>query len=418
MTISATATDGDGTISKVEFYNGTTLLNTDTTAPYSYTWTSVAAGSYSLTAKAFDNSGASTSSAARAITVTAAANVPPTASLTAPAAGASFTAPASVSITATAADSDGTVSKVEFYNGATLLGTSTAAPYSYTWTSVAAGSYSLTAKAFDNSGTSTSSAARAITVSTAPVVSATTLYFIHTDHINTPRLVANQSGTTVWRWDNREPFGLTPAEEDADGNGVPFVFNLRFPGQYYDRESGLHYNRNRDYDPVTGRYVQVDPIGLSGGISVYGYVGANPLGFSDPLGLAKCPIVERGSNGEPLRARATIDPADIGAGTGTNASSRGYAQTMGTSSDDAGHILGRNLGGSGGKDNIFAQAPNINRGDFAQFEKRVATFVKENGAVDIDVQFSYATNGGTRPTSVSYDVYKNGQKVLDALFSN
>ena len=94
------------------------------------------------------------------------ANKPPTVSLTAPAGGTSYTAPASVALTASAADSDGTVSKVEFYSGTTLLGTDTTAPYSFTWGSVAAGTYSLTAVAYDNAGARTTSAAVSITVST------------------------------------------------------------------------------------------------------------------------------------------------------------------------------------------------------------------------------------------------------------
>ena len=61
--------------------------------------------------------------------------------------------------------------------------------------------------------------------------------------------------------------------------------DLRFPGQLADAESGLSYNYFRDYDPSLGRYVESDPIGLSGGLNTYGYVGGNPLGYSDPLGL-------------------------------------------------------------------------------------------------------------------------------------
>jgi pectate lyase len=91
-------------------------------------------------------------------------NNPPTVSITSPANGATFTAPASVTINATAADSDGTVSKVDFYQGTTLLGTDTSSPYSYAWTNVAAGSYSLTAKATDNGGAATTSSTVNITV--------------------------------------------------------------------------------------------------------------------------------------------------------------------------------------------------------------------------------------------------------------
>ncbi|UYZ63125.1 carbohydrate-binding protein [Hymenobacter weizhouensis] len=102
----------------------------------------------------------------------AAPNTPPTVSLTAPANNASFTAPASIPLTAAAADADGTVSKVEFFQGSTKLGEDTSAPFTYTWSGVAAGSYSLTAKATDNQGATATSAAVAVTVSAAPVAQA------------------------------------------------------------------------------------------------------------------------------------------------------------------------------------------------------------------------------------------------------
>jgi RHS repeat-associated protein len=81
----------------------------------------------------------------------------------------------------------------------------------------------------------------------------------------------------VWQWDH-DPFG----------NGLPtgtFSYNLRFPGQFYDRNTRLHYNYFRDYDPRTGRYIESDPIGLGGGINTYHYVGGNPLRNIDPKGL-------------------------------------------------------------------------------------------------------------------------------------
>ncbi|TYZ14561.1 carbohydrate-binding protein [Hymenobacter lutimineralis] len=298
ITINANAADANGTVSSVAFYNGTTLLGTDTSSPYSYSWTGVAAGTYSLTAKATDNQGAVTTSGAVSVTVTGTTpvaqaipgkieaeaytaqqgiqtetttdagggtnvawyetsdwldyyvsvassgtyklelrvasanggatlqlrtsagtvlgsvnvgntggwqnwqtlstnvslpagpqtlrlyasastgtnvnwltfstvtttNTPPTVSLTSPSSGASFTAPASITITANAADANGTVNKVEFFQGATKLGEDLTAPYSFSWSGVAAGTYSITARATDNAGAVTTSSAVSVTV--------------------------------------------------------------------------------------------------------------------------------------------------------------------------------------------------------------------------------------------------------------
>ncbi|MFN6945729.1 MAG: endo-1,4-beta-xylanase [Cytophagaceae bacterium] len=263
ITITATASDADGTVSSVAFYNGNTLLGTDVTAPYSFTWNNVAAGTYTISARATDNNGAVTNSAPRTIVVNAACtptaivpyvqinggtwvqtstaslnaggsvrfgpqpttggswswsgpgnysattreitlssiqttqagnyiatftnaggcsstntfvvtvnplpvNQPPTVSLTGPANNATFTAPAIITLTATASDADGSVSSVAFFNGNTLLGTDATAPYSFTWNNVAAGTYTITARATDNSGATTTSAARTVIVN--PVV--------------------------------------------------------------------------------------------------------------------------------------------------------------------------------------------------------------------------------------------------------
>jgi RHS repeat-associated protein len=108
------------------------------------------------------------------------------------------------------------------------------------------------------------------------VIQAGKPYYIHSDHLNTPRAVLNQSGQVVWLWDDRG-FGDEAANEDPDGNGIKFTFNLRFPGQYADAESGLYYNWHRTYNPNTGRYVTSDPIGLGGGTNTYLYAEASPL---------------------------------------------------------------------------------------------------------------------------------------------
>ena len=110
---------------------------------------------------------------------------------------------------------------------------------------------------------------------------------LHPDHLGTVRAITDTSQRVVWRWDST-PFGDTLPKEDpdGDGDGQALRFNLRFPGQYFDTETGLHYNYFRDYDPATGRYVQSDPIGLDGGLNTYGYALQNPLMFTDPTGQA------------------------------------------------------------------------------------------------------------------------------------
>ncbi|MBI1907043.1 MAG: RHS repeat protein [Rhodocyclales bacterium] len=140
-----------------------------------------------------------------------------------------------------------------------------------------------------------------------------TLYAIEADHLGTPRVLTDMAGQVRWRW-HSAPFGDTAPNEDPVGLGA-VTFNLRFPGQYHDAESGLHYNYYRDYDPGTGRYVQSDPIGSvlyqdmaaesleRHGIVIgpelasllyraqldlnhpYSYVNGNPLSYTDTYGL-------------------------------------------------------------------------------------------------------------------------------------
>lgn len=115
------------------------------------------------------------------------------------------------------------------------------------------------------------------------VQAANTLYFIHPDHLNTPRLVADAAGTTVWRWDQAEPFGVNTPDENPSGLGA-FDLPLRLPGQYFDKETNNHHNYFRDYDPSLGRYGESDPIGLRGGLNGYVYA-FDPLTQIDSLGL-------------------------------------------------------------------------------------------------------------------------------------
>jgi RHS repeat-associated protein len=365
ITITANATDSNGTIAKVDFYNGATLIGTATTAPYSINWTAPA-GNATITAKATDNQNLTQTSAlvtitvhsaptvsiqtpgnnstavapatinltanasatgttvtqvsysangnfignasqapytvnwsnvqpgtytitaqvtdgfndtatSSPITVTVNPNTPPTVSLTATPTNAQ--APAAITLTANAADSDGTVAKVDFYNGSTLLQTITQSPFTTTWGNVQQGTYALTAVATDNNGASTTSSPITVTVTSAIAQA----YFIQTDQINTPRMITDQNNNVVWQWDNNDPYGVTPPNQNPSGQGT-FTYNPRFPGQYFDSETNLFYNYFRDYDPSTGRYIQSDPIGLNGGINTYGYSLGNPISNIDPNG--------------------------------------------------------------------------------------------------------------------------------------
>jgi len=104
-------------------------------------------------------------------------------------------------------------------------------------------------------------------------------HFLHPDQLGTPQLATDAQGNITWQATS-EAFGRTfPAPTNA------ITMNLRFPGQYFDQELGLHYNYFRDYDPEVGRYVERDPMGLAGGVNLYGYVEGNPIGAIDPQGL-------------------------------------------------------------------------------------------------------------------------------------
>lgn len=132
------------------------------------------------------------------------------------------------------------------------------------------------------------------------------LYAIDSDHLNTPRRLTNQQGQVAWQW-LITGFGETAPTQGAQGYAQPDIssvksyaeavsFDLRYPGQQWDEETGLSYNLHRYYDAATGRYTQADPIGLDGGWNRYSYVEGNPLSFTDPDGLQRMPGYTRPNN--------------------------------------------------------------------------------------------------------------------------
>jgi RHS repeat-associated protein len=133
------------------------------------------------------------------------------------------------------------------------------------------------------------------------------LYYYHNDHLGTPQALTNQAGVVVWRA-TYDPFGKATVTTSTITN------NLRYAGQYFDAETGLHYNWNRYYDPKIGRYISSDPIGLAGGLNTYAYVDNNPLRWIDPEGLAKmcCRLLNSWLPGTVARQRHCYIVADDG----------------------------------------------------------------------------------------------------------
>ena len=141
---------------------------------------------------------------------------------------------------------------------------------------------------------------------------AETIQYLYTDHLYTPRLATDRNQNVTWRWDG-EAFGGDAAQEFGAR------INLRFPGQYFDSESGLFYNWMRYYDPQTRRYITSDPIGLIGGLNTYGYVGGNSVNLIDPIGLLKNDVSIGGSipfiGGFDIGLFVTDGASDLGCNT-------------------------------------------------------------------------------------------------------
>jgi RHS repeat-associated protein len=272
--LQAAASDTDGTVSQVEFFQNGALLGSTNVTPYAMSVGSLGQGSYTFSARATDNRGGTATSAAAVVSVTA-PNTAPSIALTSPAAGAGYLAPAEVVLAATASDRDGAVAKVEFHVGSTLIATATAAPYTASWSATAAGTYTFTAKAYDNHGLSTVSAP--VTVNVGDGVT-----YLHNDFAGTPMFATDSGGAVLWK-ENHRPYG-----EKLNNPPAAAGSRLSFHGKALDAETGLAYFGARYYDPVLGRFMGVDAVGFMEdnlhSFNRYAYGNGSPFKYIDPDG--------------------------------------------------------------------------------------------------------------------------------------
>ncbi|MFZ4542614.1 MAG: glycosyl hydrolase family 18 protein [Saprospiraceae bacterium] len=190
--IVANAADVNGYVSKVDFFAGSILIGTDYIPPFMTNWNAAIPGTYSITATATDNHGASTAS--KPVQIVVKANAPPICSIQAPIQNQTYQAPANVLINALANDSDGIVTKVDFYNGSQLLGTKNVAPYSFSWQNVSPGSYVILAKATDNKGGIGVSSSVTITVQNAGASCSQYQNYVEAAPYSTTSIVTNNGG--------------------------------------------------------------------------------------------------------------------------------------------------------------------------------------------------------------------------------
>jgi hypothetical protein len=246
ITLTADASDSDGSVAAVQFYantmSGTTItIGTDTTAPYSVVWNDAPVGYYTIGASVKDNLGATGSSEYVGITVKS--NIPPTVTLTSPANNSTFRARDNIQVTAdVTAGGSATITYVEFFAGATMIARKTEAPYSFVWSPTETGTFVLKARAFDNGGLKTLSSG--VTVTIDPAVSK--LHGVISDGTNamsgvTVTLSGARSGTVVTGADGRYAFADLPAEggyrvtPSKEGYTFePVFWETDFLG-YYDR---------------------------------------------------------------------------------------------------------------------------------------------------------------------------------------
>jgi hypothetical protein len=262
ITLTADASDSDGSVAEVKFYANTmsgdsVTIGTDTTAPYSIVWNDVPVGNYVVSALVTDNLGA-TAQAENLASIFVKSNIAPTVALTSPANGSTFRARDNIEVTANVAGGgSAAITYVEFFAGTTMIARKTESPYSFTWSPTETGTFSLTARAFDNGGLNTTSSPVTVTINPA----LTRLYGMISDGTSymsgvTVTLSGTRSGTVVTGANGQYSFADLPADgqyrltPSKDGYVFePAFWETDFLG-YYDRWENF---RAIEDSPVSAR---------------------------------------------------------------------------------------------------------------------------------------------------------------------
>ena len=213
------------------------------------------------------------------------------------------------------------------------------------------------------------------------VLTGSGVYALSADWLGAPHVISNSSGVSVWKWDHLA-FGDNAPNQNPSGLGT-FAYNLRFPGQYADAETGLNYNMARDYNPGLGRYIQSDPNGLQGSINSYGYVGGNPVKRIDYRGLQCVELLEQFQ----IAAEELLTWAEEELAAGSEA-----ATTEGSAAGEQAATEGSNIG------NLLMPGGNL----LGQAGSDASIREVQGGVSDAQALFDRLAQGGTPVSGSNY----------------
>jgi len=234
-------------------------------------------------------------------------------------------------------------------------------------------------------------------------------YFSINDHLGMPRELIASDGTLAWAasftsWGEVNALAVESTE-------CP----VRFPGQWWDEESGLSYNRFRHYDPAIARFTSPDPLGISGGDNFYQYV-PNPTAWLDPFGLVTIPTrvgdrdysYDLDSMGRTVRAEGPLcNPNTI---TNPQRDTAAQRTVAGGTGYHAGHLLGNQFGAPGGEENLVLMCPRTNLSSWKRMENQLARLTRSNKVyVVVNVHYDDDTPIPTKFTVTAQVTDRKGQ---------